>query len=164
MPSLSNGIFAFPQVSLPEAQIACAPTFSLAWPPSPPEPVQLQLVPISRAAGALSPVTYSHLTQLVTFPVERNPSLRGRRPGQPWACPPEKCWFGAVPRPSVSGQEAPKFLVLSLWQSQQGPAGLSVLLRPQTAGAALLLVHSCFQEGLPGLLCPPPLDPLSPPS
>lgn len=58
--------FLFPQVPLPEAQVPSAPAISLPRPPPPQEPLQLQLFPISRAPGALRPVTSIPSTCFVT--------------------------------------------------------------------------------------------------
>lgn len=48
----------FPQVTFPKAQVPGAQAISFPWPPPPSEPVQFQLLPISRATEVLPPVTY----------------------------------------------------------------------------------------------------------
>uniref|UniRef100_A0A8D1X1L3 RNA-binding protein with serine-rich domain 1 n=2 Tax=Sus scrofa TaxID=9823 RepID=A0A8D1X1L3_PIG len=48
------------KVAVPQAQVPCAPTIPLPWPPPPQEPLQLQLLPISGATEALPLRLMSH--------------------------------------------------------------------------------------------------------
>ena len=60
----------FPQVTFPSAQVPRAPAIPLPWPPPPQEPLQLQLLPISRATEALPCDLYPIQLTFVTFLAE----------------------------------------------------------------------------------------------
>ncbi|KAJ8786554.1 hypothetical protein J1605_006043 [Eschrichtius robustus] len=76
------------KVTFPSAQVPRAPAIPLPWPPPPQEPLQLQLLPISRATEALPCDLYPIQLNFCHFPSRRRiallGALRGRKlPGSP---------------------------------------------------------------------------------
>lgn len=63
------------KVALPETQVPGAPAVPLAWPPPPQEPLQLQLLPISRPPGLCT-------LELLSRPLQFGHLCSGRRIGR----------------------------------------------------------------------------------
>lgn len=67
--------FLSPQVALPETQVPGAPAVPLTRPPPPQEPLQLQLLPISRPLGLCT-------LELLSRPLQFGHLCSGRRIGR----------------------------------------------------------------------------------